>query len=313
MSVTQDSSKPAPRYCFIVVSYNTLSLTRAALASIRQHAAGFPHEVIVADNGSSDGSASTLPQEFPQAQVLALGQNYGFAGATNRATRLACAPWLVMFNSDAELLPETMSNVEDLLARHPNIDILGGQLLNSNGSLQRSVAIERSPRRFEQQHQDIELVEVDGIVGAFMVIRHDLWRRLEGMDDGFFLYYEETDFCWRARQLGKTVHWSPRIRVLHHRGRSTGQVSLRAKVEFCRSHDRFSRKHLLPLRYWVFRVTNLASLAFNTAGNLFLCGLTLGLHPKIRSRLRWYSHLLNWRWRGCPAEWGLTTQGRPGQ
>jgi N-acetylglucosaminyl-diphospho-decaprenol L-rhamnosyltransferase len=294
-----------PRFAFIIISYNTAALTRAGLASIRQFAAGIPHEVIVADNGSTDGSAFTLQQEFPEAQVLALGQNFGFAGAANRAVSLATAPWLIMFNSDAELLADTMAKLEDLLARHPKIRILGGQLLNPNGSLQRSVWTKRSSWRFEDKHQNIELMEVEGIIGAFMVIHHELWQRLGGMDEDFFLYYEETDFFWRARKGGAAVHWSPHIRVLHHRGGSTDRVNLRSKVEFCRSQDRFNRKYLPPLRYWCFRTAKVASITFNAAGNFLLCGLTLGLLKKTRNRLRWYAHLLHWRLRGSPAAWGL--------
>jgi N-acetylglucosaminyl-diphospho-decaprenol L-rhamnosyltransferase len=301
-----------PRFAFIIISYNTAALTRAGLASIRRYAAGIPHEVIVADNGSSDGSAITLPQEFPEAQVLALGQNLGFAGAANRAVCLATAPWLVLFNSDVELLADTMAKLEDLLARHPNIRILGGQLLNPDGSLQRSIWTKRSSWRFEDKHQNVELMEVDGIIGAFMVIHHELWRQLGGMDEDFFLYYEETDFFWRARKEGAAIHWSPHVRVLHHRGGSTDRVNLRSKVEFCRSQDRFNRKYLPPLRYRAFRTIKVVSIAFNAASNFLLCGLTLGLLKKTRNRLRWYAHLLHWRLRGSPAEWGLRNGGRNG-
>jgi len=266
----------------------------------------------VADNGSSDGSAITLPQEFPEAQVLALGQNLGFAGAANRAVYLATAPWLILFNSDVELLADTMAKLEDLLARHPNIRILGGQLLNPDGSLQRSVWTKRSSWRFEGKHQNVELMEVAGIIGAFMVIHHELWRQLGGMDEDFFLYYEETDFFWRARKEGAAVHWSPHVRVLHHRGGSTDRVNLRSKVEFCRSQDRFNRKYLPPLRYRAFRAIKGVSIAFNAASNFLLCGLTLGLLKKTRNRLRWYAHLLHWRLRGSPAEWGLRSGGRNG-
>ena len=148
-------------------------------------------------------------------------------------------------------------------------------------------------------------MEVEGIIGAFMVIHRELWQRLGGMDEDFFLYYEENDFFCRARKAGATVRWSPRIRVLHQRGGSTSQVNLRSKVEFYRSQDCFNRKHLPPLHYWAFQTTQIAGLIFNTGGNLLLCGLTLGLHKKTRSRLRWYSHVLGWRFRGSPAGWGL--------
>jgi N-acetylglucosaminyl-diphospho-decaprenol L-rhamnosyltransferase len=203
------------------------------------------------------------------------------------------------------LLADTMMEVEALLARHPATRILGSQLLNSDGSLQRSVWNKRFSWRFEHQHQDVELMEVEGIIGAFMVIHRELWQRLGGMDEGFFLYYEEADFFRRARKEGATVRWSPRIRVLHQRGGSMARVNLRSKVEFYRSQDLFNRKHLPPLRYRAFHAAQAASLVFNSVGNLLLWGLTLGLHKKTRSRLQWYGHLLSWRLRGSPAGWGL--------
>jgi GT2 family glycosyltransferase len=145
-----------------------------------------------------------------------------------------------------------------------------------------------------------------------MVIHRELWRQLGGMDEDFFLYYEETDFFWRARKEGAAVHWSPHVRVLHHRGGSTDRVNLRSKVEFCRSQDRFNRKYLPPLRYRAFRTIKGVSIAFNAASNFLLCGLTLGLRRKTRNRLRWYAHLLHWRLRGSPAEWGLRNRGPSG-
>ena len=302
-----------PRFAFIIISYNTLALTRAGLASIRQYAGGIRHEVIVADNGSGDGSACVLQQEFPEAQVLELGQNFGFAGAANRAACLATAPWLIIFNSDAELLAGTMAKVEDLLARYPDIRILGGQLLNPDGSLQRSVWTRRSSWRFEDQHQNVEIMEVEGVIGAFMVIHHDLWQRLGGMDEDFFFYYEESDFFRRAREEGAAVHWSPNVRVLHHRGGSASRVNLRSKVEFYRSQDHFYRKYLPPLRYRAFRTAKVAGIVFNTVGNLLLCCLTLGLLEKTRNRLRGYAHLLHWRLRGSPAGWGLRNGDRDGE
>ena len=301
-----------PRFAFVIISYNTLALTRAGLASIRQYAAGIPHEVIVADNGSSDGSAFTLRQEFPEAQVLALGRNFGFAGAANRAVCFATAPWLILFNSDAELLADTMAKLEDLLARHPNTRILGGQLLNPDGSLQRSAWTKRFSGRFEDKHQSVELIEVEGIIGAFTVIHHELWQQLGGMDEDFFLYYEETDFFRRARKKGVAVNWSPRVRVLHHRGGSTGRVNLPSKVEFCLSQDLFNRKYLPPVHYWAFRTIKVAGIAFNATSNFLLCGLTLGRHRTTRNRLRWYAHLLHWRFRGSPVEWGLRTEAPTG-
>ena len=202
-----------------------------------------------------------------------------------------------------------MAKLEDLLARHPSTRILGGQLLNPDGSLQRSAWTKRFSWRFEDKHQNVELMEVEGIIGAFTIIHHELWQQLGGMDEDFFLYYEETDFFRRARGKRRSGQLEPSHRVLHHRGGSAGRVNLQSKVEFCLSQDRFNRKYLPPVRYWAFRTIKVASLAFNAASNFLLCGLTLGRLKTTRNRLRWYAHLLHWRLRGSPAEWGLRNGG----
>ena len=137
-----------PGFSFIIVSYNTLSLTRAAIASIAKHSATFSHEVILVDNHSTDGSVAALRQEFPGVKIIELEENHGFAAANNAGAKIATGAWLVLMNSDAELLADTMPVVNDLLRRNPALDMLGGQLIFPDGSLQTSAA------GVEKRHHD---------------------------------------------------------------------------------------------------------------------------------------------------------------
>lgn len=292
-----------PRFSFILVSYNTLSLTRAAILSIDRRAVKFPHEVILADNHSTDNSVAELRQEFPGLKIIVFEENRGFAAANNACAKIAGGDWLVLMNSDAELLADTMPAVDGLLRRHPGLDVLGGQLLNPDGSLQTSAAFPPNSRRDRIEQR--ELVAVSGIVGAFMVIRRDLWRKLDGMDEGFFFYGEESDFCTRAIHAGAVLQWSPLVRVMHHRSGSSKKVNLRSVVEFWESQHYMWRKEMSEREYR----TNIRKHGFRFFWRVVwyfpLSLLTLFLLPAFTGRLLKYFYLLKWHWRGCPAGWGL--------
>src|SRR5712675_2062785 len=120
-----------PRFSFIIVSYNTLPLTCAAISSVIQNARDFSCEIILMDNHSTDNSVSSLRQEFPELKIIAFEENRGFAAANNAGARIATGEWLILMNSDAELLSDTMKPLDELLCRNPELDVLGGQLLNS--------------------------------------------------------------------------------------------------------------------------------------------------------------------------------------
>jgi GT2 family glycosyltransferase len=291
-----------PRFSFVVVSFNTLPLTRAAIFSIAKHAVPFPHEVILVDNHSTDGSVAELRQEFGVLKTIELEENRGFAAANNAGAKVAEGDWLILMNSDAELLADTMPVIDDLLRRHPQLDVLGGQLLNPDGSSQTSVLSNFHRVRREQQ----ELVEVSGIVGAFMVVRRALWQKLNGMDEGVFFYGEDLDFCERAIAAGAVLRYSPRFSVVHHGGgSSSNKADLRAIIEGWESRHYLWRKEMSEQEYranvrrcgvrFFFRVVWYFSLSLVTG---FLLRAFSG-------RLRKYFHLLKWHWHGCPAGWGF--------
>ena len=300
-----NTAENRPRFSFIIVSYNTFPLTRAAISSIQKFASQFPHEVILVDNHSTDGSVEALRREFVGLKTIAFEENRGFAAANNAGAKVAEGDWLILMNSDAELLSDTMPTIDDLLRRHTQLDVLGGQLVNPDSSLQNSVGFNHHTFRFKERHQQEELVEVHSIVGAFMVVRCMLWQKLNGMDEEFFFYGEEADFCRRATRAGAILRWSPRFRVLHHRGSSVKDVNLRAMVEFWTSVHHGWRKEMSKRQCrfktygWVIR------FLLSVVWYFFISLLTGFLLHSQTGRLRKYFHLLKWHLHGCPAGWGL--------
>jgi GT2 family glycosyltransferase len=294
-----------PRHSFILVSYNTKELTRAAIVSIQRYAEKGTYEIIVADNASSDGTVDMLRRQFPEVKLVETGGNLGFATANNAGAKLATGEWLVLINSDAELLPDTMSKCEEVVADHPAVQVLGGQLLNTDRSLQTSYLLIEGKERISKVVFPEGTIEVDGIVGAFMVIRNEVWKKLGGMDQNFFFYFEETDFCFRVKQAGGLVLWTPRFQVIHHGGGSTPKANPRSKIEFHTSLYYIIEKTESKKNAQLLRRRYTVKTAFNAVGNALLVLLTFGLAPGIKARYQTNVQLCAWHLSGCPRGWGM--------
>jgi len=303
MPVMSRNNDPAtetcPRFSFVIVSYNTLPLTRAAVVSISKYA--FSHEIIVVDNHSTDGTVAALRKEFADLKIIEFDENRGISVASNAGARIASGDWIIWMNSDVEIFAETMTAVDDLLRRHPELDVLGGQLINSDGSLQTSVLSNYHQVRDEQR----ELVEVPGVVGAFTVVRRETWEKLNGMDEGLFFYGEDSDFCNRAIASGATLRWSPRFRVMHHRSGSSKRVNLRSIVENVESDRYIWRKTMSEEEYRANIRRSGYRYFFRTIWYFVLSVLTLFLLSAFSGRFRKYFYLFRWHLCGCPPGWGL--------
>jgi GT2 family glycosyltransferase len=241
-----------------------------------------------------------LRQEFGGLKTIALEKNRGFAAANNAGAKVAERDWLILMNSDAELFTDTMPVIDDLLREHPQLDVLGGQLLNPDGSSQTSVLSDFHRIR----HEPRELVEVSGIVGAFMVVRRALCEKLNGMDEGFFFYGEDLDFCERAINAGAVLRYSPRFRVIHHDSSSSEMADLRAIIEGWESRHYLWCKEMSEQEYRA-NVRRCASVFFRVVWYFSLALLTGFLLRAFTGRLSKYFHLLKWHLCGCPAGWGF--------
>jgi GT2 family glycosyltransferase len=199
--------------------------------------------------------------------------------------------------------------------------VAGAQLLNPDGSPQNSIAnfpslatelLNKSllrrifPRRFPgKEHKFLEPVPVESVIGAFMLIRHELWQKIGGLDERYFFFLEETDFCAQARKLGWAVFHLPHVHVWHEQGKSAGQWPAAARIEYWRSRYLYFAKHHGLVSRIVLRVGLLARLFIDTLFSGLTVLLTVGAAARPRSR--WQTHSALWRWhlRGCPADMGL--------
>lgn len=219
-----------------IVSYNTRELLRACLASVlNQQAEGEARlEVIVADNGSTDGSVEMVHTEFPSVRVIETGGNIGFGRANNLALEEAQGRFFCLLNSDAELLPGALAQTLAYLDAHLNVGLASGQLLWPDGRLQTSWGHDPTLAGVFQEQTfwgrmtptpapmpGPEAFDVDQISGAYMVIRREAWRQVGGFDPAYFMYNEDVDLNVRLRRAGWRVVFLPDVHITHHLGASS--------------------------------------------------------------------------------------------
>jgi GT2 family glycosyltransferase len=247
----------------VIVSYRCRELLRRCLESVRQHAPEGT-AVVVVDNDSRDGTTDMVATDFPEATVVANGENLGFARATNQGLARGTAPHVLVLNPDTELRPGTVAELLDLMEAHPEIGIAGCRLERPDGSFDH--ASRRSfptllgalghfsgvGRRLESgplaQYRAPEVARgpVDAVNGAFMLIRRAALDEVGHFDEGYWMYMEDLDLCYRFKQAGWVTWYEPDVSALHVKGGSAGRRSLRLTLAFHRGMWRFYRSHDAP-------------------------------------------------------------------
>ena len=300
----------------VIVTRNTCALLCAALRSVFESRDALTKRIIVVDNGSTDDTALVVQREFPTVKLVCAPRNLGFSRANNLGAKEAEGEWLLLLNSDARLKPDALVVAVDWMRQHADCGVCGGQLLDPDGTPQNSIANEPSlttkllnksllrrifPRRFPgKENRSRDPIQVESIIGAFMLIRREVWDALGGLDERYFFFLEETDFCVRARQNGWKVYHLPQVEIWHEQGRSAAQAPLAARIEYWRSRYLYFQKHHGRLSRGMLQAGLCIRLLVNWLMNGLVTVLTLGLSAHCRER-----------WRICTALWRWHLSGRP--
>jgi len=244
----------------VIVSFNTRHHLCSCIASALREGASV---IVVADNGSDDGSVETIRRLFPSVVVDLDASNPGYGAAANRAIR-RCAGDVLLLNGDTCLRPGALEALSQYLADHPGAGIVGPRLLSPDGTLQRSCFSFPTPLRPPLQTDPIAWLTgripglrerslaswshdcarvVPWVTGAALAIRRQAFDDLGGFDESFVLYAEEIDLCYRARQRGWETHFVPAAEIEHVGGSSTRQRRAAMLAQGCRSAMHFYRRH----------------------------------------------------------------------
>ncbi len=260
----------------VIVSWNVRDLLAACLDSIlAQPCAGAPEgdvvplgryrlRVHVVDNASADGTSEMVTQQYPWVHLIASPTNLGFTGANNLAIPRAQGRYILLLNPDTELAENALTRMLDYMEVHPEIGVLGPRLVYGDGSPQSSrrrfptlamALMESTPleqwfpgNRWAARYRMADLPDdvaqpVDWLNGACLLTRRAVWDEIGLLDDGFFMYSEELDWCRRAAEAGWVRVYIPDALVVHHEGQSSGQVMARRHILFNASKVRYFSKH----------------------------------------------------------------------
>lgn len=263
----------------IIVSFNTKELLRKCLRIVQTEVIDLDHEIIVVDNASSDGSAKMVESVFPEVLLIESEENLGFAGGNNLGFEAAQGKFIVLLNSDAFLRPGALNTALKMMHEYPNAGIGGAKLIAENGFfqpaarmfpsvlneiLQISGLADKFPSssflgRADRTWSDTDMpCRCDWVPGAFIIIRRAVLDKIGPFDSDFFLYFEEVDFCLRAKVAGFEVWYWPEIEIVHLGGESSktlkklymSQKGSQLELWRMRSQLLFYRKHFgLPVAY----------------------------------------------------------------
>jgi len=307
----------------VIVTWNARDLLLSAIASIYREVDGVSFEVIVADNDSKDGSADAVEAAFPAAKVIRIPRNLGFAGGNNVGLREAKGRHVALLNADTTVLPGALERLVAYMDAHPGVGACAPQLLNPDGSKQNcihnfpslvteilNVSLLRIllPERYPSKRRDYAApIEVEAVLGACLVVRREVIEQVGPMDDGYFFFMEETDWCARMREAGWKVVHVPDARVTHLSGGSSKKkLPLETRIEYLRSLYRFFGKNRGPRQRLAVMAIRLVKLAVNLAVFSAMTIATLGLATRPRRKAAESARMLLWHLRGRPAGWGLS-------
>lgn len=305
------------RFSIVIIHRNGETMLLNAMDALTR-AVGTDDEIILVDNGSTDASLRRVAAAYPRVRIIANGCNAGFARACNQGLAAARGKYVLFLNNDAFLPAGALDCFVEGFAAYPRAALIGGQLVGETGAPQRSAGVaptflsELGLRRRRQPDVSTasQPVVVETLVGACMAFRRELAATAGRMDEDFFFYFEETEWCVRLRRRGWQVMVDPRIRVTHLKGASTRAVRRDAQVEMFRSRLLYYWKTMPPLLALPLTLWRVLRLLVNVASYLLAGVLTLGMARKVRTRLSIYLTQLAWLLVGCPASWGLPNKCR---
>ncbi|NOZ06034.1 MAG: glycosyltransferase family 2 protein [Chloroflexi bacterium] len=254
-----------PDLSVIIVSWNVRDLLSRCLRTLFAggESDSLRLDVIVIDNDSQDDTATHTSTQFPQVRLLVNEDNPGFATANNQGLALARGRYCLLLNPDTEIVDDALGRMVAYMDSHPQVGVLGPQLRYPDGRLQPSrrrfptlatALLESTPlqqllpdnrvlRHYYVEDQPADVTqEVDWLVGASLLVRRQVVEAVGGLDEGYFMYFEELDWCRRIREAGWKVVYFPEAVVKHHEGQSSSQVVPLRHIRFQSSKVRYFTK-----------------------------------------------------------------------
>ncbi|OPA76072.1 glycosyl transferase family 2 [Paenibacillus selenitireducens] len=249
----------------IILNYNTRQLTLDCLQSVYSSITKFSYEVIIIDNHSKDDSVQHFQQQYPMATLIANEDNVGFSRANNQGIRIAQGRYILLLNSDTIVEPDTLDIMIRFMDEQPNVGASGCKVVLPDGSLDKacrrgfptpsasfyyafgfSKLFPNNPRFNQYQLGYLssdESYPIDCLVGAFMLVRREAIDQVGMLDEEFFMYGEDIDWCYRIKEAGWQIYYYAETKITHYKGASSRRKPYKIIYEFHRAMYLFHRKH----------------------------------------------------------------------
>jgi len=320
-----DRSGAGWRFAAVIVNYNGGAMLFECVRSCLLESIP-PSQIVVVDNGSRDGSIEDLGKQIPGLRLICNPCNAGFARAVNQGIRQTASEFILLLNNDAQLENGALAAFAKGFDERPRLVIAGGQLHDPGGRMQSafaplpSIAEELlplpllrflAPYRFRRKTLQAEPTAVESVFGACLCIRTALLPRLGLLDEDYFFFWEEIEWCRRARLMGFEVRYLPAARARHGGGVTANRFHGPARVEYQRSKLTFFRKTRNPAAYLVVSAFLVFRTLINALAGAVACVATFFLHRKLRLKTATYWYLLFWHLLLRPAQWGLPDKCPP--
>lgn len=257
-----------PSLDVVVVSYRCRGLLRNCLRSLEMYPQQSRMTVCVVDNASGDGTVEMVAEEFPEVEVIALSSNSGFSVANNIGIRRGTAPYILVLNPDTRVTPGSLDHMLELMEARRDVGISGCRLELEDGSFDHAARRsfptivgalghftgvgrrDRASNRLAQyQARSVEQGAVDAVNGAFMLIRRSALEEVGLFDEGFWMYMEDLDLCFRFARAGWKTWYDPSVTIVHVKAGTSGRNRKpRLNYAFHYGMYRFYRKHYADKR-----------------------------------------------------------------
>lgn len=303
-SITQRLKSKIPDVSVIIVNWNTRDLLQQALESLYQETHDITFETIVIDNASRDGTTDYIQKEWQQVKIIALHENLGFGVANNIGFKESSGRYILVLNSDTIVLPSTLSGMVGFLDTHPKAGCVGCRHLNPDGTLQGSMDsfpslfkdflcfsdMYRIPvlqpflqKKYPYWSNHDKICKVDWVNGSCMMVRCEVIEEVGGFDNGCFMYAEELDWCYRMKNAGWEVFFTPESEIIHIGGQSSKKIADKRITLLYKGHYRFYRRNYSMWKYLVLRiiVAVIANPRLFILSFFYLLSL-LGVKPRIK-------------------------------
>jgi N-acetylglucosaminyl-diphospho-decaprenol L-rhamnosyltransferase len=281
----------------IIVNWNACELLRDCLQSVFTHSGALNLQVFVVDNNSADSSVEMVQIQFPAVKLIANTRNLGFSKANNQALREMRSDYALLLNPDTVIMDSALEKMVNFLDSHPQVGVVGPKLINPDGSLQLgcrrsiptpkvafyrlsglSLLFPNNPEmaRYNLTNLDPDATcEVEAVSGSCMMVRREAMDQVGLLDERFFMYGEDLDWCYRIEQAGWKIFYLPSAQIMHHHRASSRQRKVRSTIEFYKAMYLFHQKHFADRTFFLLNWLIVVGILFRAVLVLFLVVLPL--------------------------------------